>query len=93
MTMAALRFILYRVLTQLARLFIDRQVAKHADAIFGLIDQALPSAIATGSPDVVDITITRAIATALGGAHVAHEQVAQVRDLFDPVRYAARRPR
>ena len=93
MTMAALRFILYRVLTQLARLFIDRQVARHADAIFGLIDQQLPAAIASGSPDVVDITITGAIATALGGAHVVPEQVAQVRDLFDPVRYAARRAR
>ena len=91
--MAALRFIFYRALTQLARLFIDRQVARHADAIFGLIDQQLPAAIATGSPDVVDITITGAIATALGGAHVVPEQVAQVRDLFDPVRYAARRPR
>ncbi len=89
--MAALRFIFYRVLTRLARLFIDRQVAKHADAIFGLIDKQLPSAIATGSPDVVDITITGAIVTALGGAHVMPEQVQQVRDLFDPVRYAARK--
>jgi hypothetical protein len=90
-----MQFILYSIFTSLARMFIDRQVRKHAARIFGMIDRELPSVFASGSPVVVDMTIARAISKAaeMPLNEIHPRQVQQVRDLFDPANFAARRAR
>ena len=90
-----MRFILYSIFTSLARMFIDRQVSRNASRIFSMIDRDLPEVLASGKPRLVDEAIARAIGAAAGLPSIAIHpyQVQQVRDLFDPGAFAARRAR
>lgn len=88
---AAIRFILYNAFSSLAKLFIDQQVKKHAGKIFELVDRDLPVAISTGMPAIVGYTIESSILCATGLASVDERQVQQVRDLFDPIKFVARK--
>jgi hypothetical protein len=89
MMITAARFLLYGAFSSLAKYFLDREVKRRLDPIFEQVDKALPAALATGQPDVVDGTITAAIAAA-GIPNVDARQVRQVLDLFDPIAFAGR---
>ena len=90
-----MRFILYSIFTSLARMFIDRQVSRNASRIFSMIDRDLPEVFNSGKPRLVDQTIARAIAAATVSSPIAIHpyQVQQVRDLFDPEAFTARKLR
>lgn len=91
--MAVLRFVLYQALMRLAKLFIDRQVARHAETIFMLLDRRLAASFAAAPDVAVTDAIKSAILDATGASSVSARQIEQVRNLFDPVAFAARRAR
>jgi hypothetical protein len=83
---AALRFILYNAFTSLAKLFIDREVKKHQETIFKIVDRELWKG-GPGHP-MKESVMKSMIMAATGLASVDERQVQQVRDLFDPLAFA-----
>jgi hypothetical protein len=88
--MTVIRFVVYRALMSLARLFIDRQVKQYAGVIFGELDPVLPALMAAGKPIRAQVAVVDAIRAATGAKSVDPRQVAQVLDLFNPVLAAGR---
>lgn len=84
--MSALRFILYNVFSSIAKLFIDREVKKHQDRIFKIMDRELWKGGA-GHP-LQESVMKSMIMAATGLLSVDDRQVRQVRDLFDPLAFA-----
>lgn len=87
---AVIRFVLYSFFSSLAKLFIDREVKRHSDTIFQVIDSQLPQDLGK-TPAAVAFTIESAIKLATGLASVDTRQVQQVRDMFDPIKFIAGR--
>jgi len=86
MIITTLRFILYNAFTSLAKLFIDREVKKHQEAIFKIMDRELWKG-GPGHP-LKESVMKSMIMAATGLASVDERQVQQVRDLFDPLAFA-----
>ena len=84
--MSIVKFFLYYVFSSLAKLFIDREVKRHQDKIFKILDRELWK----GGPShaLKESVMTSMIMAATGLASVDERQVRQVRDLFDPLAFA-----
>ena len=82
----AFRFVLYQVFSSLAKLFIDREIKRHQDKIFRVLDRELWRGGA--SHPLKESVLKSVIAAATGLASVDERQAQQVRDLFDPLAFA-----